>query len=143
MNTTRLLFLLMVIGLVHMGEQLIFGVEELDLFKGPIADYYAALAGIGPDRATVILITIVVTLFTWMSYAMLAGGWQRLIALGLFGLLGANEGHHVIQAILDGGYDSGLITCIPYSATGILMLIEVVRESRALWRPAKPAVNPA
>jgi hypothetical protein len=126
----RLLFCLMVIGPLHMAEQLFFGVEELELFKGPFVAYYAALASLGADRATVILITVVVTFFTLLCYAMLVGGKPRLAALAFFGLLGAGEGHHVLQAIAGGGYDSGLITGIPYCAAGVAMLAAVRRDYR-------------
>ena len=129
-RTTRLLFWLMIIGVLHMSEQLIFGVEELQLFKPMVADYYQAMAGIGADRATVVLVTVIVTFFTWLCYAILAGGRLRLAALGFFGVLGAGEGHHVIQAIVKGGYEPGLLTCVPYSWTGVLMLIAVWREYR-------------
>jgi len=131
-RTTRLLFWLMIIGVLHMSEQLIFGVEELQLFKPMVADYYQAMAAIGADRATVILVTVIVTFFTWLCYAILAGGRLRLAALGFFGVLGAGEGHHVIQAIVNGGYDPGLLTCVPYSWVGVLMLIAVWREYRNL-----------
>lgn len=129
-RATKLLFWLMIIGVLHMSEQLLFGVEELQLFKPMVADYYEAMAAIGADRATVILVTVVVTFFTGLCYAMLAGGRLRLVALGFFGVLGAGEAHHVIQAIVEGGYDPGLLTCVPYSWVGVLMLIAVWREYR-------------
>src|SRR5215510_15427158 len=129
---TKLLFWLMIIGVLHMSEQLLFGVEELQLFKPLIADYYEAMAAIGPDRATVILVTLVVTFFTWLCYAILSGGRLRLAALGIFGFMGAGEAHHVIQAIVKGGYDPGLLTCIAYSWVGVLMLIALWREYRGL-----------
>jgi hypothetical protein len=122
----------MIIGVLHMSEQLVFGVEELQLFKPMIADYYEAMAGIGADKATVVLVTVVVTFFTALCYAVLAGGRLRLVALGFFGVLGAGEGHHVIQALVQGGYDPGLLTCVPYCWVGVLMLIAVWREYRTL-----------
>ena len=131
-RATKLLFWLMIIGVLHMSEQLVFGVEELQLFKPMIADYYDSLAAIGPDKATVVLVTVVVTFFTWLCYAILAGGRLRLVALGVFGLMGAGEGHHVIQAIVERGYDPGLLTCVPYCWVGVLMLITLWREYRAL-----------
>lgn len=140
-RTTKLLFWLMIIGVLHMSEQLVFGVEELQLFKPMIADYYQAMVAIGPDRATVVLVTVVVTFFTWLCYAILAGGGLRLAALGVFGLLGAGEGHHVIQAIVKGGYEPGLLTCVPYCSVGVLMLIALWREYRN--RLAAPASGPA
>jgi hypothetical protein len=130
-RTSKLLLWLMIIGPLHMGEQLLFGVEELNLFKGPIRNYYEALAPVGTDRATVILITLVVTFFTLLCFAILIGGKPRLAALAIFGLLGANEGHHVVQAVVNGGYDSGLITCIPYSAAGFMLLNALWHEFRA------------
>jgi hypothetical protein len=134
-RATRLLFWLMIVGALHMSEQLLFGVEELQLFKPMVADYYEAMAAIGPDRATVVLVTVIVTFFTWLCYAILAGGRQRLAALAMFGLMGAGEGHHVIQAIVQGGYDPGLLTCVPYSWLGVLMLIALWRERRNLAAP--------
>lgn len=142
-RTAKLLFWLMLIGVLHMSEQLLFGVEELQLFKPIVADYYQALAAIGPDRATVILVTVIVTFFTWLCFSILAGGRLRFTALGFFGLLGAGEGHHIIQAIVKGGYDSGLLTCGPYSWVGVLMLITLWRERRSLAASGDGSARPA
>jgi hypothetical protein len=145
-RTVKLLFWLMITGVLHMSEQLVFGVEELQLFKPLIADYYRAMAAIGPDRATVVLVTVVVTFFTWLCYAMLAGGRLRIAALGIFGLMGAGEAHHVIQSIVEGRYDPGLLTCVPYCWVGVLMLITLWREYRNLAAssgPARPAMQPS
>jgi hypothetical protein len=60
----------------------------------------------------------------------LGGGRLRLVALTIFGLLGANEGHHVIQVIVKGSYDPGVLTSIPYCWVGVLMLIALWREHR-------------
>jgi hypothetical protein len=143
MGTKRLLFWLMIIGVLHMTEQLFFGVEELQLFKPVIRDYYEAMAAIGSDRATVILVTVVVTFFTWLCYAILSGGRLRLAALAIFGLLGANEGHHVIQVLVRGGYDPGVVTSIPYCWVGVLMLMALWREYRTLGTSAGPRSSAA
>ena len=142
-STTKLLFWLMIIGVLHMSEQLVFGVEELQLFKPMMADYYQAMAAIGPDRATVVLVTVVVTFFTWLCYAILAGGRLRLAALGFFGVLGAGEGHHVVQAIVKGGYEPGLLTCVPYCWVGVLMLMAVWSEYRNLPAPRSAPADSA
>jgi len=65
-----------------------------------------------------------------MFYALLREGTPRLIVLATFGLFGATEVHHVIESFAEGGYDPGVITCIPYAAVGLLLLESVWREFR-------------
>jgi hypothetical protein len=133
-RTTRLLFWLMIIGPLHMGEQILTNVEELELFKGAASTFYGWLPWLETDKATVALITLVFTAFTLMFYMAVRGGTARLIALALFGAMGANEIHHVFEAIGEGGYDPGLVTCFAYSFVGFMLLWEVWKEFRGLYR---------
>jgi hypothetical protein len=60
----------------------------------------------------------------------LLGGTPRLVVLAFFGLFGASEAHHVIEALGKGGYDAGLITSVPFAAVGCFLLVDVWRELR-------------
>lgn len=137
MTTTRLFLALMILGPVHLGEQLLTSVEELDLFKGLVADYYAAFSWLDSDRATVVLIMIVFTLFSYLVFGVLAGGIQRLAVLALFGLLGIGESHHLIESVRTLDYDAGLITAIPYVVLGSLLVVAVRRELRSIQHARK------
>lgn len=135
----RLFFWLMVIGPIHMGEQILTNVEELEIFRGAANAVYRWFPSMEPDKVTVMIITFVFTAFTLMLYMVLKGGIPRLIALALFGVMGANEIHHVFEAIGEGGYDPGLVTCFAYSAVGFMLLFEVWREFRAMNSAARLA----
>lgn len=133
-RTTRLLFWLMIIGPLHMGEQILTNVEELELFKGAANIFYGWVPWLDADKATVALITLVFTAFTLMFYMAVRGGAARLVALALFGAMGAGEIHHVFEAIGEGSYDPGLVTCFAYSLVGFMLLWEVWKELRELSR---------
>jgi len=63
-----------------------------------------------------------------LLYAVLREGTPRLVVMGILGVFGALEGHHVVQAVANGGYDPGVITCIPYGIVGFLLVQAVWRE---------------
>ena len=126
----RLFLLLVVIGPLHMIEQMLTSIEEFHLIRSQVESYYAWFAPASADLASVILITVVWTTVSLMFYALLVGGTAKLVVLAVFGLFSANEAHHVAEALAKGGYDAGLITCIPYAAVGALLTAEVWREFR-------------
>ena len=80
--------------------------------------------------ATVILITVVWTMTSLLFYGLLREGTARLVVLGIFGLFGAQEVHHVIESFQTGAYDPGVVTCVPYSVLGVLLLSAVWREHK-------------
>lgn len=131
MNRLNKLFLLLVVvGPLHMIEQMLTSIEEFYWLRGRLEGYYAWFAPASADLATVILITVVWTKVSLLFYALLVGGTARLLVLALFGLFGASEVHHVIEALAKGGYDAGVITSIPYAAVGCLLVAKVWRERR-------------
>jgi hypothetical protein len=127
---TRLFLLLVVIGPLHMVEQMLTSIEEFYWLRGHLEGYYAWFAPASADLATVILVTVVWTNVSLMLYALLVGGTARLIVLALFGLFGASEVHHVTEAIAKGGYDAGVVTSIPYAVVGCLLVAAVWRQLR-------------
>jgi hypothetical protein len=104
---------------------------------------FLLLTIIGPlhmGHASVILITVVWTLTSLLMWALLVGGTARLAVLGLFGLFGVQELHHVFESLAKGAYDPGLVTCIPYAIAGGCLVLATWREYRTTRRAALQAV---
>jgi hypothetical protein len=142
MNRINTLFLLLVVvGPLHMIEQMLTSIEEFYRLRGQLEGYYSWFAPASADLATVILITVVWTKVSLIFYALLVGGTARLVVLALFGLFGASEVHHVFEALAKGGYDAGVITSIPYAAVGCLLVAQAWREFRR-GEPLKRAGAP-
>src|SRR5262245_5980328 len=131
MNRINTLFLLLVvIGPLHMIEQMLTSIEEFYWLRGQLEGYYAWFAPASADLATVIFIHVGLSKVSRLFYGRFAGGTAKLVVLALFGLFGISEAHHVIEALAAGGYDPGVVTSIPYAAVGCLMVAEVWREFR-------------
>jgi uncharacterized membrane protein YeaQ/YmgE (transglycosylase-associated protein family) len=131
MPRIRTLFLLlMIIGPLHMAEQLLTAIDEFYAIRELFAGYYAWFDPAAEDHASVILITIVWTLVSVLFYSLLHDGPVRLIVPAIFGVFGATEVHHLIESLLKGAYDPGVITCVPYAAVGALLVAAVWREFR-------------
>ena len=124
----HLFLLLIVIGPLHMIEQLLTSIEEFYSIQHLFAGYYAWFPAAASGHASVVLITIVWTICSLMLYAVLREGTPRLAVMGLIGAFGAMDVHHVVQALVSGGYDAGVITCIPYAIVGFLLVQSVWRE---------------
>ena len=129
----RLFLWLIVIGPLHMGEQLLTSIEEFYMLRDQLGQYYALFDPAFTDRASVILITIVFTAISVMLYGMLVGGRGRTTVLTMFGVMGAGEIHHAIESVMTLSYDPGVVTCVAYSAAGCLLL-------RELWWPQERLV---
>lgn len=135
--------LLTLIGPLHMAEQMVMGIEEFYMIQGKVGTYYSWFSAANADTATVGLITIVWTLVSLFMYAILLGGKARLAVIGLFGVFGVQELHHVVEAIQKGAYDPGLVTCVPFAVIGGYLLAAVWREHRELRPGAAVAGEPA
>jgi hypothetical protein len=126
----KLFLLLTIVGPLHMAEQLMTSIEEFYMLRQQLGSYYAWFGTASTDAATVILITVVWTLCSLLFYAVLIGGTPRLVVLALFGAFGAQEVHHVFESLMKGGYDPGVITCVPYAIAGNLLITAVYQEFR-------------
>jgi hypothetical protein len=128
MERIRALFLsLAIVGPLHMVEQLLFGIEELQEMKRVFAVYYAWFAD--PDVATVVLVTLIGASVLFMVYGLIAGDRSRLAVLGIFGLLSIGEAHHVVRVIAQGAYNPGVVTSIPFAVIGALLVSAVWKAS--------------
>jgi hypothetical protein len=128
---TRLFLLLTIIGPLHMAEQLTTSIEEFYSIRRVVGRYYALFDPANADFATVALVTIVWTACSVMLYAFLRGGAFRLVVLGMFGVFGASEVHHIVESVVQGGYDPGVITSMPYAVVGGLLVAAVWGQWKA------------
>lgn len=131
---TSLWMWLIAVGVAHMSEQLLTNIEEFYMIRGLVEDWHAMFPASAQGQASVILITIVFTLVSFMFWGLAKGGKSALFIMGFFGFFGVTEIHHVFEAISSGGYDPGFFTSVLYVWFGGLMLREVWREWR--WGPA-------
>jgi hypothetical protein len=91
----KLFLLLIVIGPLHMGEQILTSIEEFYAIGGLLASYYLWFDPALADRATVMLITFVWTMGSLLMYALLRQGTPPLAVLGMIGVFSAPAGWRV------------------------------------------------
>lgn len=132
MTRTRKAFLLLLLsGPIHMAEQMVFGIEEFHMIRRTVINpYYSWFPADKADFASVLLITLVGTIFSLIFYALMSGGAARTIALAAFALLGIGEIHHVVEAMAKGAYDPGVVTSLAYCWSGCSLLFAVWDQSR-------------
>jgi hypothetical protein len=135
----RIFLLIIVIGVVHMGEQLIFGIEEFYMLRATVGEWHAMFPDSWGDKASVVLITIVFTSISLMFYALMRGGVAALVVIWIMGGVGVNEFHHWVEAFQERAYDPGLMTSFAYVAVGLMIQIEVTHQLKARWRNRRRA----
>jgi len=126
--STRLYAWLKLLTVLHLVEQLIFGMQDLHALKNMIAAYDRCFSN--PGSATVTLLTIGAGLASLAIYCILRGGWARLIASIVLGLPAIGELHHLVETAHAGRYTSGTVTAVPSIICGVLFLRALVRECR-------------
>ena len=139
-RVSRWFLALMLIGPLHMGEQMLTSLEEFYMIRGSLPGWYGMFSPADTDLATVVLITVVWTVASLMLYLVFLGGRARLGVAGLFGFFGVTELHHLLEALDKRGYDAGVLTCVPYAIAGGLLCNAVVDAWRELRGPELGAV---
>jgi hypothetical protein len=139
-RVSRWFLALMVIGPLHMGEQMLTSLEEFFMIRASMPGWYGMFSPAQADLATVVLITVVWTFASLLLYLVFLGGRARLSVAALFGVFAVTELHHVLEALDKGAYDAGVITCVPYAIAGGYLCKAVVDAWRALHGPALGAV---
>jgi len=138
MKRSRQLFLAsIVVGPLHMIEQLLTGIDEFYSIRQSVASYYGLFDPSYADHASVLLITIIWTMVSLLFYGLILGGRPQLAILGGLGAFGVTELHHVVEAIANRSYDPGLITCVPYAIVGALLVAAVSKE----WKRTPQALE--
>ena len=130
MSRIRKMFLLLtIVGPLHMIEQLLTSIDEFYAIRSFLAGtYYSWFDPAAADFASVGLVTIVWTVCSLLFYAVLHEGTPRLLVVGMMGVFGVTEIHHLIESIAKAAYDPGVITCIPYAIVGGFLVSAVRRE---------------
>jgi hypothetical protein len=131
-------FWLAVTGPLHMIEQLLFGIQELEEMKGVVGQYYSWFAN--PDIATVVLVTIIGASVLFMVYGLIAGAASRLAVLGILAVLSIGECHHLLRVVASGAYNPGVITSLPFAVLGALLVSAVWREYQETRQRATPSL---
>lgn len=126
----RLFLAIILVGVVHMAEQIVLGVEEFRTLRAAAGGWWTLFPPTYADEASVILITLVFTTMSLLIYGAMRGGKAALFVAALFGVLGVQEAHHWIEAIEKRAYDPGLVTSFAYVWVGALILAQVWRA----WR---------
>jgi len=137
-TSTRLYAWLKLITILHIGEQLIFGMQDLHKLQHMIAAYERWFGN--TSTAIAVLAAVSVGLAVLAIVCILKGGSARFIAMFVLGLPTIGELHHVVETMRAGHYTPGAVTAVPSIICGVLFLQALVRE----YRPAKTVrVSPA
>jgi hypothetical protein len=115
-----------IIDLLHLSEQMLFGLGELAMLKHILAAYYSWFQQ--PDYETVALAMIASAMLFSLTFAAMAGGVGRLVAGGFVGVIAISELHHVWESLYARHYAPGTVTAIPYVAAGMMLFRAVFRE---------------
>lgn len=132
-RVSRWFLVLMLIGPLHMGEQMLTSLEEFFMIRASLPGWYGMFAPAHADVATVLLITLVWTFVSLLLWLVFLGGRARLAVAGLFGVFAVTELHHVLEALEKGAYDAGVVTCVPYAIGGWYLC----RATVDAWRAAR------
>jgi hypothetical protein len=120
---------MIVVGIAHVVEQLIFGIDELDEMKKIFGGFNALFPN--PDYGIVVSVMIGVTIFLCLMYMMEARGKARVVAVSFLAFICLGESHHIIKTVLHASYFPGFVTAFPFVAVGILMISALRLESRS------------
>jgi hypothetical protein len=118
-ETARWIGLIGIIDVLHLSEQMFFGLGELAMLKQILAGYYGWFQQ--PDYGTVALAMIASAILFSLVFAAMAGGAGRVIAGGFVGVIAISEVHHLIEAFHARHYVPGTVTAIPYVAAGVML----------------------
>ena len=127
----------MLILVLHVSEQLLFGLDELYELSGQLTWIFGHLPN--PDYGIVMMVGLVVLLVAALMYGQMTTGRARLLAPGFFGVAGLVEVHHLVKTVLH-GYFPGAVTAVPFVFIGAGLLRAVIREAR---REAPAVASPA
>jgi len=125
-SSNRWLGWITVVLVLHMCEQMLFGLGELETLKRAIGAYDRLFTNV--DMATVVLVTIVAGLNFLGYFSVLKGGRARFVTLSVLGLIAVSEVHHLIETAWALHYTAGTVTAVPFVACGIQFLRALMKE---------------
>jgi len=138
MNTsTRLYGWIKLLTVLHVGEQVMFGMQDVRALKRMLAAYDGCFRNAG--NAAAVLLPTGVGLAMLTIHCILKGGRARFIALFVLGLPAIGELHHLVETANAGHYTSGTVTAVPSVVCGMLFLRALVEENRGKKTVKAPA----
>src|SRR6516225_5267131 len=130
-SSTRLYAWLKLLAVLHIIEQLIFGMRDLYALQRIISMYESWFAN--TTVAMTVLITVIIVLAVLGARCIINGGFARFITMFVLGLPTLCELHHVIETLRALHYTIGTVTAVPSIICGVLFLRALLRE----YRPSK------
>jgi hypothetical protein len=118
-----------VVLVLHVTEQLIFGIDELKEVRSIGAVYYSWFSN--PDYGSVVAIGGIVLVVQLLLFSTLTMGKWRFAPFVFFGVSGIGEMHHIVKTILHGAYFPGAVTAFPFAVVGVLLLRATYRAWQA------------
>src|SRR5262249_8131812 len=116
------------LAVLHIVEQLIFGMQDLYALQRMTSIYESWFASTTPAMA--VLFTIVMALAVLGVRCIINGGFARFISMFLLGLPTLGELHHVIETLRALHYTSGTVAAVPSIICGVLFLRALLQEHR-------------
>jgi len=137
-TSTRLYACLKLLTMLHIVEQLIFGMQDLHELQHLMAVYENHFGDTNGSLA--VLLAIAAGLAALVIRCILKGGGARFAAMFILGLPTIGELHHLFETVQTSHYSPGAVTALPSVICGVLFLRALVKE----YRPSKTVrVNPA
>ena len=127
-TSTRLYAWLKVLTVLHIVEQLIFGMQDLHELQRLLAVYESRFGDTNGSIA--VLVTMSAGLAALAIGGIIKGGLARFLAMFALGLPTLGEFHHVVESLKFGQYTPGTVTAVPSVICGILFLRALVKEYR-------------
>ena len=110
-SSSRLYGWMKVVAVLHILEQLKFGMQDIRVLKGMIAGCDRWFGD--PKSSHLVLAAICVALTILAIGCIARGGRSRLVALIALSLPGIGEVHHLMETAHTGHYTSGTVTAVP------------------------------
>ena len=127
-SSTRLYAWLKLLAVLHIVEQMIFGMEDLYELKHIVWIYESWFSN--TTTAMAVLVAIVMSLAALGVRCIISGGFARFITMFVLGLPTIGELHHVIETVRARCYTSGTVTAVPSVICGVLFLRALLKENR-------------
>ena len=125
-TSTRLYAWLKLLTILHLVEQLMFGMQDLHEFQHLIAVYENRFGDTNGSIAA--LVTISASLAVLAVHCILKSGLARFITMFVLGLPTLGEFHHFVETMRVGHYTGGTVTAVPSIAYGVLFLRALMKE---------------
>jgi hypothetical protein len=89
-------------------------------------------------RASYAVFQVMLLLGLVLAYLFALGGKARTLVMAVIALALLGESHHLVRAIWDGSYNSGLVTVLPMPIVGVLIVDALLTAAPCASRSSSP-----